>query len=234
MFEYLGASIEVPTPFHTSLRDASSTKSKRSLPQNISLRSKNVCAPNTPRSAALVGVLTQSVLYLLTLDVGRSVVAATPTFSNNCRNIVSSPRFCASAHVAPQIARRQRNWLPGSCLAPAEFLANRPSFRDLRRIIASMYAFGLHFRVYATFAPSNFLILATGIIQGAISSNFCGARIALDRSNWDIAVARLTCTNSGMRNLTGLLDRDNTYVHLTFSPQLSFEGISMERERGKI
>jgi hypothetical protein len=121
MFEYLGASIEVPTPCHTSLRDASSTKSKRSLPQNISPRSKNVCAPNTPRSTALVGVLTQSVLYLLTLDVGRSVVAATPTFSNNCRNIVSSPRFCASAHVAPQIVRRQRNWFRIHAWLPLNF-----------------------------------------------------------------------------------------------------------------
>jgi hypothetical protein len=219
MFEYLGASIEVSTPFHTSSNSASSTKVEAIIAAELFATDEERLRSEHAAFGSPVGVLTQSVLYLLTLDVGRSVVAATPTFSNNCRNMVSSPRFCASAHVAPQIARRQRNWLPGSCLAPAEFLANRPSFRDLRRIIASMCIFGLHFRVYATFAPSNFLILATGIIRGAISSNFCGARIALDRSNWDIVVARLTCTNSGMRNLIGLLDRDNTYVHLTFSPQ---------------
>src|ERR1700719_2101103 len=178
MFEYLGASIEAPTPFHISLRDASPTKSKRYCPRTFAtveerLRSEHAAFGSPGRSSGAIVSFT-----LLKLDVGRIVVAATPTFSNNCRNIVSSPRFCASAHVAPQIARRQRNWLPGSCPAPAEFLANRPSFRDLRRIIASMCTFGLHFRVYATFAPTNFLILATGIIQGAISSNFCGARIA--------------------------------------------------------
>jgi hypothetical protein len=93
-----------------------------------------------------------------------------------------------------------------------------------------MCAFGLHFRVYATFAPSSFLILATGIIQGAISSNFCGARIALDRSNWDIAVVTSgPNTKKGEISINCPFCKDDLSFHMGVDPPIDLHQFGYEK-----
>jgi hypothetical protein len=66
----LGDSIKIPAPFHISLRCASSTKSKAIIAPEDFASDEERWRSERAAFDSPVSILTQSVLYLLVLDVG--------------------------------------------------------------------------------------------------------------------------------------------------------------------